>query len=56
MFGLNGLSSYDESRVLDILEKVSKSVVNISAIKLVQNMGQQVYAIGNPFGLAGGRR
>lgn len=23
-------------------------------IKLVQNMGQQVYAIGNPFGLAGG--
>jgi len=54
LFGLNGLSSYDESRVLDILEKVSKNVVNISTIKLVQNMGQQVYAIGNPFGLAGG--
>ena len=54
MFGLNGLSSYDESRVLDILEKVSKNVVNISTIKLVQNMEQQVYAIDNPFGLAGG--
>jgi S1-C subfamily serine protease len=32
------LSSYDEKAVLDILEKVSKSVVNISTVKLVQTM------------------
>ena len=30
------LSSYDEKAFLDILEKVSKSVVNISTVKLVQ--------------------
>ena len=28
------MSSYDEKNVLDIIEKVSKSVVNISTIKL----------------------
>src|SRR4030042_6014911 len=32
------LSSHDEKNVLDIIEKVSKSVVNISTIKLVHNM------------------
>ena len=30
--------SYDENAVLDIIEKVSKSVVNISTIKLVHNI------------------
>ncbi len=30
--------SYDENAVLDTIEKVSKSVVNISTIKLVHNM------------------
>jgi len=35
------LSSYDEKVVLDILEKVSKSVVNISTVKLVQNIFYQ---------------
>ena len=30
--------SYDENAVLDIIEKVSKSVVNIRAIKLVHNI------------------
>jgi S1-C subfamily serine protease len=39
------LSSYDESKVLDILEKVSKSVVNISTIRLVQNMFYQAFPI-----------
>ena len=32
------MSAYNEKAVLDILEKVSKSVVNISTIKLVQSM------------------
>jgi len=40
-----GLSSYDEPRVLDILEKVSKSVVNISTIRLVQNIFYQVLPV-----------
>jgi S1-C subfamily serine protease len=92
------LSSFDEKTVLDILEKVSKSVVNIlfgaekigvtlwngeiiegrlagtcavhdTAVVKVEKkeliaaelgdssklrVGQRVYAIGNPFGLAGG--
>jgi hypothetical protein len=30
--------SYDENAVLDIIEKVTKSVVNISTIKLVHNI------------------
>mgnify|MGYP005841100595 CR=1 FL=1 len=32
------MSSHDEKNVLDIIEKVSKSVVNISTIKLIRNM------------------
>jgi len=36
------LSSYDEKAVLDILEKVSKSVVNISTTRLVYSMFYQV--------------
>jgi serine protease Do len=32
------LSSYDEKNVLDIIEKVTKSVVNISSVKLVHNI------------------
>jgi S1-C subfamily serine protease len=39
------LSSSDESRVLDILEKVSKSVVNISTVRLVQTMFYQVVPV-----------
>jgi serine protease Do len=39
------LSSYDERVVLDILEKVSKSVVNISTIKLVQSMFYRVVPV-----------
>jgi len=35
---MNTLSAYDEKVVLDILEKVNKSVVNISTIKLVQSI------------------
>jgi len=39
------LSAYDEKAVLDILEKVSKSVVNISTIKLVQSMFYRVVPV-----------
>jgi S1-C subfamily serine protease len=39
------LSSFDEKTVLDILEKVSKSVVNISTIKLVHNMFYQAVPV-----------
>jgi serine protease Do len=39
------MSSYDEKTVLDILEKVSKSVVNISTVKLVQYMFYQAVPI-----------
>jgi serine protease Do len=39
------LSSYDEKDVLDILEKVSKSVVNISTIRLVHHMFYQVVPV-----------
>jgi len=39
------LSSYDEKNVLDIIEKVSKSVVNISTIKLVHNMFYQAVPV-----------
>ena len=38
--------SYDESAVLDIIEKVSKSVVNISTIKLVHNIFYQAVPVG----------
>ena len=36
------MSSRDEKNVLDIIDKVSKSVVNMSTIKLVHNMFYQV--------------
>jgi S1-C subfamily serine protease len=36
------LSSFDEKVVLDILEKVTKSVVNISTVKLIHSMFYQV--------------
>ena len=38
--------SYDENAVLDTIEKVSKSVVNISAIKLVHNIFYQAVPVG----------
>ena len=39
------MSSFDEKVVLDVLEKVSKSVVNISTIKLVRHMFYQVVPV-----------
>jgi S1-C subfamily serine protease len=39
------LSSYDEKTVLDILEKVSKSVVNISTVKLMRSVFYQVVPV-----------
>jgi len=39
------LSSFDEKVVLDILEKVSKSVVNISTIKLVHHVHYQIVPV-----------
>jgi len=39
------LSSFDEKAVLDILEKMSKSVVNISTIKIVNHMFYQAVPI-----------
>ena len=39
------MSSYDEKAVLDILERVSKSVVNISTIRLVYSMFYQVVPV-----------
>jgi S1-C subfamily serine protease len=39
------VSPYDEKNVLDIIEKVSKSVVNISTIKLVHNMFYQAVPV-----------
>jgi len=39
------MSSYDEKAVLDILEKVSKSVVNISTIKLIHSIFYQVVPV-----------
>jgi S1-C subfamily serine protease len=40
------LSSYDEKTVLDIIEKVSKSVVNISTVKLVHTIFYQAVPVG----------
>jgi serine protease Do len=40
------MSSPDENAVLDIIEKVSKSVVNISAIKIVHNIFYQAVPVG----------
>lgn len=39
------MSSYDEKAVLDILERVSKSVVNMSTIRLVYSMFYQVVPV-----------
>ena len=39
------MSSYDEKAVLDIVERVSKSVVNISTIRLVYSMFYQVVPV-----------
>jgi serine protease Do len=38
--------SYDENAVLDTIEKVSKSVVNISTVKLVHNIFYQAVPVG----------
>jgi S1-C subfamily serine protease len=38
--------SYDENAVLDIIEKVSKSVVNISTVKLVHDIFYQAVPVG----------
>jgi serine protease Do len=38
--------SYDENTVLDTIEKASKNVVNISTIKLVQNLFYQAVPVG----------
>lgn len=38
--------TYDENAELDIIEKVSKSVVNISAIKIVHNIFYQAVPVG----------
>jgi serine protease Do len=40
------MSLYDENKVLDIIEKASKSVVNISTMKLVHNMFYQAAPVG----------
>lgn len=39
------MSNYDESKVLDIIEKASKSVVNISIVKLVHNTFYQAVPV-----------
>ncbi len=39
------MSSYDEKNVLDIIEKVTKSVVNISSVKLVHNIFYQAVPV-----------
>jgi S1-C subfamily serine protease len=38
--------SYDENAVLDIIEKLSKSLVNISTKKLVHNIFYQAVPVG----------
>lgn len=38
--------SYDENAILDVIERVSKSVVNISTIKLVHNFFYQAVPVG----------
>lgn len=39
------MSQYDENRVLDIIERVTKSVVNISTVKLVHNIFYQAVPV-----------
>lgn len=40
------MSSYDEKTVLDTIERVSRSVVNISTVKLVHNIFYQAVPVG----------
>jgi serine protease Do len=40
------MSSKDENALLDVIEKVSKSVVNISAVKMVHNFFYQAVPVG----------
>jgi serine protease Do len=40
------LSAHDENSVLDLIEKVTKSVVNISIMRLVQNLFYQAVPVG----------
>jgi serine protease Do len=39
------VSMYDEGKVLDVIEKVTKSVVNISTVKLVHNLFYQAVPV-----------
>ena len=39
------MSNYDESKVLDIIEKATKSVVNISTVKLLHNIFYQAVPV-----------
>lgn len=39
------MSSFDEEKVLDVLEKVSKSVVNISTIRIVHHIFYQAVPV-----------
>src|SRR3972149_686235 len=39
------MSNYDENKVLDIIEKATKSVVNISTVKLVHNTFYQAVPV-----------
>ncbi len=40
------MSSYDETKVLEIIEKVTKSVVNISTVRLIRNLFFQAAPVG----------
>jgi len=40
------LATFDENKVLDIIEKATKSVVNISTVKLVHNIFYQAVPVG----------
>jgi S1-C subfamily serine protease len=40
------LSSHDETKVLEIIEKVTKSVVNISTVRLIRNLFFQAAPVG----------
>ncbi len=40
------MSSYDENKVLEVIEKATKSVVNISTVRLVHNLFYQAVPVG----------
>ena len=40
------MSAYDENKALDLIEKVTKSVVNISTVRLVHNLFYQAVPVG----------